>query len=82
MYFCELFIFLEVRVVLLKYKGLKNDIFERVKFNLVYVLDIVLVFLICCIDILIFIWWIGCIINWWFCCFWLVVFKYFVYEFK
>lgn len=55
LYFCELFIFLEVRVVLLKYKGLKNDIFERVKFNLVYVLDIVLVFLICCIDILIFI---------------------------
>lgn len=55
LYFCELFIFLEVRVVLLKYKGLKNDIFERVKFNLVYVLDIVLVFLICCIDTLIFI---------------------------
>lgn len=55
LYFCELFIFLEVRVVLLKYKGLKNDIFERVKFNLVYVLDIVLVFLICCIDMLIFI---------------------------
>lgn len=55
LYFCELFIFLEVRVVLLKYKGLKNDVFERVKFNLVYVLDIVLVFLIGCIDILIFI---------------------------
>lgn len=55
LYLCELFIFLEIRVVLLKYKGLKNDIFERVKFNFVYVLDIVLVFLICCINILIFI---------------------------